>query len=96
MFKQLIVMSAGAALMIGASGCAKPVEIHRKQGLMLYSQQQYEQAMTTFDAALRDDQFDAVSNAYAGLLHYRRGEFEQAEYHCRVALSREIPELHTQ
>src|SRR6202012_731494 len=32
------------------------------------------------------DQFDAQSNAYAGLIMYRQGNYEQAAYHFKVAL----------
>jgi tetratricopeptide (TPR) repeat protein len=70
-------------------GCTSAVETYRKQGVKLYQSEQYEQSMTAFDKALAANQFDAVSNAYAGLLHYRLGEYEQAEYHCRVALDRD-------
>jgi tetratricopeptide (TPR) repeat protein len=85
MIRLVCLLAFGGVLLLG--GCARPVETFRKEGIRLYKAEQYEQAMTAFDKALADDQFDAASNAYSGVLHYRRGELEQAEYHCRVALN---------
>jgi len=67
-------------------GCAGKLETARKQGIELYQQKQYDQALATLNRALSYDQFDAKSNTYAGLIQYRAGNYEQAIYHFKVAL----------
>src|ERR1035437_7087217 len=73
------------ALFLFAS-CASNVEKYRNQGVKLYQQEQYDQSLQTLNKALSYDQFDAKSNTYAGLIHYREGHYEQAAYHFKVAL----------
>lgn len=76
-----------AVLLLGLlTGCATNLEKNRKEGLRLYNAQQYDQSLAAFKSALRDSQYDAVSNAYAGLIEYRADHLEQAEYHLRLAL----------
>lgn len=78
-------LAAGIALALLA-GCASKLETYRKEGVALYKQDHFDQSQAVLEKALREDQFDAVSNAYAGLIHYRAGQLQQAEYHFRVAL----------
>jgi type IV pilus assembly protein PilF len=80
----LLVIAAWGML---AGGCATPLEKYRKQGVALYKEQKYDESMAVLEKALHEDQFDAVSNAYQGLIHFQRNELEQAEYHYRVALN---------
>ena len=68
-------------------GCARPLEKYRKEGVALYNAEKYDEAEVVLNKALQEYQFDAVSNAYSGLIHYQKGELEQAEYHLRVALN---------
>jgi tetratricopeptide (TPR) repeat protein len=75
-----------AAVLFLTTGCQSNVEKYRNQGVKLYQQDQYDQSLQTFNKALSYDQFDAVSNTYAGLIHYRAGNYEQAAYHSKVAL----------
>src|SRR4051794_31177153 len=69
------------------TGCETRLEKYRNEGVKLYNQKQYDESMVNLDKALHEDQFDATSNAYAGLIHYLEGEYQQAEYHSRLALN---------
>jgi len=73
-----------AAIFFG--GCESNVERYRKEGIALYQQDRYDQSMESLKKALSYDQFDAKANTYAGLIHYRAGEYVQATYHFKVAL----------
>jgi tetratricopeptide (TPR) repeat protein len=68
------------------SGCATKLETYRKQGLALYERDQLEESREIFNKALAEDQAAPVSNAYVGLIDYRAGRLEQAEFHFRLAL----------
>jgi tetratricopeptide (TPR) repeat protein len=68
------------------TACAQPLERYRKQGIALYNQDQYDQSLQVLNKALSYDQFDPQANTYAGLVHYRAGNYEQAVYHFKVAL----------
>ncbi|MCL2646261.1 MAG: tetratricopeptide repeat protein [Phycisphaerales bacterium] len=82
-----IVLSLIAILTASSfAGCTSNVERYRKQGIALYQQDQYDQSLETLNKALSYDQFDAQSNTYAGLIHYRAGHYVQATYHFKVAL----------
>jgi tetratricopeptide (TPR) repeat protein len=72
--------------LVGLTACAEPLEKYRKQGIALYDQDQYDQSLQVLNKALAHDQFDPQSNTYAGLVHYRQGNYEQAVYHFKVAL----------
>jgi tetratricopeptide (TPR) repeat protein len=78
-------------LLVGVCGllaaCATPLEKYRKEGVRLYNAKQYDESMKTLELALKEDRFDAVSNAYEGMIYYQRGEYERAEYNFRVALN---------
>ncbi|HEY4328623.1 MAG TPA: tetratricopeptide repeat protein [Phycisphaerae bacterium] len=68
------------------TGCATNLETFRKEGVSQYNQQQFDQSLTTLDKALHQDQFDAVSNTYSGLIYLHQDKLQQAEYHLRLAL----------
>jgi len=74
------------ALLAALTGCQTELEKNRKLGVQQYNDQQYDAALTSFKSALTHDRFDAVSNAYAGLIEYRADHLQQAEYYFRVAL----------
>ena len=80
-----VPLAAGIALAL-LSACASKLETYRKQGLALYKQEQLDQSLDAFNKALQEDQADPVSNAYVGLIDYRSGHLEQAEFHFRLAL----------
>jgi tetratricopeptide (TPR) repeat protein len=77
------VLAAGLVVL---PGCESNLEKYRKQGVALYQKEQYDQSLQTLNKALTYDQFDAQSNAYAGLIYYRSGNYVQAAYHFNVAL----------
>ena len=81
--KALLTLTTLAAL----AGCATKLETYRKEGVSLYKAEKFDASMTSLENAMKIDQFDPVSNAYAGLIHYRAAEYQQAEYHFRVALN---------
>jgi tetratricopeptide (TPR) repeat protein len=85
-FYTLILTAVIAAALLPLAGCTSPLQKNRELGVKLYDQHQYDQSLATLNKALSYDQFDAVSNAYAGLIHYRAGNYEQATYHFKVAL----------
>ncbi len=74
-----------AAALLG--GCETSVEKYRELGVKLYDKNQIDDAQAAFGKALAADQFDAVSNAYQGLIDYQANRLEEAEYHFRVALN---------
>jgi tetratricopeptide (TPR) repeat protein len=78
------MLLAAPILMLG--GCAEKLEVYRKQGIRQYEAKQYDQSLATLNKALTYDEFDARANTYAGLIHYRAGNYQQAAYHSRVAL----------
>src|SRR5580765_4923379 len=78
------VVVLGMAAMMG--GCESNVEHYRKEGITLYGQQKYDQSLVSLNKALTYDEFDGKSNAYAGLVHYRAGEYVPAAYHFKLAL----------
>jgi len=67
-------------------GCMSDLERYRKEGIAQYKADQFDQSLETLNKALSNDQFDAQSNVYAGLIHYRAKNYVQAEYHFRLAL----------
>ena len=78
-----------ASLVLAAlsfTGCASQVEKLRTQGIEQYQREQYDQSLASLNAALKIDEFDAQSNTYAGLIHYRAGNLQQASYHFKTAL----------
>ncbi len=77
---------ATALALAGLTACAQPLERYRDQGIALYNQDQYGESLTVLNKALAHDQSDPEANTYAGLIHYRQGEYEQALYHFKVAL----------
>ena len=84
--KSTIAGLALVALLGLFTGCTTNLEKFRKEGVRLYNAQQYDQSLATLKQALHEDQFDAVSNAYAGLIEFRADHLQQAEYHFRLAL----------
>jgi tetratricopeptide (TPR) repeat protein len=84
--KSMVAGLAAVALLGSLTGCATKLEQFRKEGVRLYNEQEYDQSLAKLNDALREDQFDAVSNAYAGLIEYRADHLVQAEYHLRLAL----------
>ena len=85
-FKSFFALAIVSMLMV-LPGCETNLERYRKEGVRLYNQQQYDQSLAALQKALHEDQFDSVSNAYAGLIEYRADNLEQAEYHARLALN---------
>src|SRR6187455_1536854 len=86
-FGKVLLFAMLGAWALLAVGCATPLEKYRKQGVALYKEQKYDESMAVLEKALHEDQFDAVSNAYEGKIHFEKGELEQAEYHFRVAIN---------
>ena len=86
LLKTTVVGVALAALLGLLTGCQTNLEKFRKEGVRLYNAQQYDESLATLNKALHEDQFDAVSNAYAGLIDLRSERLQQAEYHFQVAL----------
>jgi tetratricopeptide (TPR) repeat protein len=80
----LMAFTAAAAMMLG--GCESALQKNRDLGVKLYDANQFDQSLATLNKALSYNQFDAVSNTYAGLIHYRAGDYEQASYYFKVAL----------
>ncbi len=81
----LCVMMALALL----GGCMPNVQKFREKGISLYQQEQYDLSLAALDTALSYDELDPASNTYAGLIHYRAGNYEQATYHFKTALQRD-------
>jgi tetratricopeptide (TPR) repeat protein len=82
-------LSAAAAVALALTvlpGCETSLEHYRKQGVSLYKAEKYDESLTSLNKALTYDQFDAKANAYAGLIHYRAGNYVQAAYHFNLAL----------
>jgi len=86
LLKTTVAGVALAALLGLLTGCQTNLEKFRKEGVRLYNAQQYDESLATLNQALHEDQFDAVSNAYAGLIDLRSERLQQAEYHFQVAL----------
>jgi tetratricopeptide (TPR) repeat protein len=86
LLKTTVAGAALAALLGLLTGCETNLEKFRKEGVRLYNAQQYDDSLATLNKALHEDQFDAVSNAYAGLIDLRSDRLQQAEYHFHVAL----------
>ncbi len=82
----LLLVSALAVSITLLAACESNVQKYREQGVKLYQHNDYDGSLATLNKALSYDQFDAVSNCYAGLIHYRAGNYEQAAYHFKVAL----------
>ena len=76
-----------ASLVLSLAGCESDLERNRKLGVSLYKQEKLDDSQVALQKALKDDQFDAVSNAYQGMIDYRADHLEEAEYHFRVALN---------
>jgi tetratricopeptide (TPR) repeat protein len=81
-----LIASALALALPFLTACESNVQKYREQGVKLYQHNDYDQSLATLNKALSYDQFDAVSNTYAGLIQYRAGHYEQASYHFKVAL----------
>ncbi len=86
LWKTTLAGMAVVALLGLLTGCESSLEKFRKEGVRLYNAQQYDQSLATLKQALQQDQFDAVSNAYAGMIEYRADHLARAEYHFQVAL----------
>ncbi len=67
-------------------GCTSELQKNRELGVSLYQKEHYDQSLAALTTALKCDEFDAVSNTYAGLIHYRAGNYQQACYHFKTAL----------
>lgn len=76
-----------ASLVMALAGCETDLEKNRKLGVALYKQDKLDESQAALSKALQDDQFDAVSNAYQGMIDYQANNLEQAEYHFRVAIN---------
>jgi tetratricopeptide (TPR) repeat protein len=85
-FRNTLIASAMALVLPLLTACESNVQKYREQGVNLYQHNDYDQSLATLNKALSYDQFDAVSNTYAGLIQYRAGNYEQASYHFKVAL----------
>jgi len=72
----------GATFFIG--GCADRSMQLRDQGVSLYKQHKYTQAMTDLTAALNYDPTSAEANYYAGKIQYTKGNYELAAYHYKL------------
>ncbi len=86
-FRQAFLFAAVVAVLGSFTACTSNLEKFRKQGIAQYKAEKYDESLATLNKALHEDQFDADSNAYAGLIHYRSDNLQQAEYHFRVALN---------
>jgi tetratricopeptide (TPR) repeat protein len=84
--RTLLLAPALALALPLLTACESNVQKYRDQGVKLYQHSDYDQSLATLNKALSYDQFDAVSNTYAGLIQYREGHYEQASYHFKVAL----------
>jgi tetratricopeptide (TPR) repeat protein len=84
--KSMVAGLAAVALLGALTGCETKLEQFRKEGVKLYNANQYDQSLAKLHDALKEDQFDGVSNSYAGLVEYRADHLVQAEYHLRLAL----------
>jgi tetratricopeptide (TPR) repeat protein len=85
---RVIGASLVAAFVVTAlTGCESDLERNRKLGVALYKQEKLDDSQVALQKALKDDQFDAVANAYQGMIDYRANHLEQAEYHFHVALN---------
>ncbi len=69
------------------TGCETTLQKFRREGVQAYDAKQYDQSQAMLSKALHEDEFDAVSNTYAGLNYYQSGNYVQAAYHFNVALS---------
>jgi tetratricopeptide (TPR) repeat protein len=78
--------AAVAGLLIVLPGCETALEKYRKQGIAQYDKGEYDQSLDTLNKALKQDEFDAQSNTYTGMIDYRSGNYVQAAYHFQVAL----------
>lgn len=85
-FNCLHLFAAAFALLL-LTGCDTTLQRFRKAGVQAYNDKQYEQSLAYINKALHEDQFDAVSNTYAGLNYYQNEQFVQAAYHFNVALN---------
>jgi tetratricopeptide (TPR) repeat protein len=85
-FRNALVASVVALALPLLTACESNVQKYREQGVKLYQHDDYDQSLAVLNKALSYDQFDAVSNTYAGLIQYRAGHYEQASYHFKVAL----------
>jgi len=83
---RMIILAAtiGATAFLGA--CKSELQTRREAGMALYQQEKYDAAMGELKQALTIDEFDAKSNTYAGLIHYRAGNYQQASFHFKLAL----------
>jgi tetratricopeptide (TPR) repeat protein len=83
---RLLPLAALAPVLMALPGCESGLEHYRKQGITLYQQEKFDDSLQSLNKALTYDQFDAQSNAYAGLIQYRAGNYVQAAYHFQLAL----------
>jgi tetratricopeptide (TPR) repeat protein len=84
--KSTFTVLALAAILALLTGCETNLEKFRKEGVRLYNAQQFDESLATLNKALHEDQFDAVSNAYTGLIDLRSDHLQQAQYHFQLAL----------
>lgn len=75
-------MLAAVALL---GGCVASNHELRNQGLQLYHQGNYKEALQKFDAALSRNQSEPRANYYAGAADYMLGRYERAAYHYKLA-----------
>ncbi len=72
----------GAAGFIG--GCADRSMHLRDQGVALYQQHKYPQALTALNAALKYDPTSAEANYYAGMIQYSKHNYDLAAFHFKL------------
>jgi tetratricopeptide (TPR) repeat protein len=75
-----------ALSVLATTGCMGKLEKNRKLGIRQYNQGQHDAALASLNTALTEDEFDAGANTYAGLIHYRAGNLQQAVFHFKTAL----------
>ncbi|HVT79645.1 MAG TPA: tetratricopeptide repeat protein [Phycisphaerae bacterium] len=86
-FKSSGAIAATVVMLSFLTGCETTLQKFRREGVDSYKAQNYDQSLAYLNKALHEDQFDAVSNTYAGLNYYHNEQYVQAAYHFNVALN---------
>ncbi|HMD53223.1 MAG TPA: tetratricopeptide repeat protein, partial [Phycisphaerae bacterium] len=75
----LVLTLLGACALL--AGCQDPAQVLRNQGLQLYHQGDYNDALSKFNEALKYNESEPRANYYAGAAEYQIGKYEQAAYY---------------
>ncbi len=71
-----------SVLLLG--GCANRGVQLRQQGVSLYHQHKYSQALTALNGSLKYDPTAAEANYYAGMIQYARKNYQLAAFHFKL------------